>query len=410
MLLLIFANLVCVLIIIRIFVVEIKWMSKDKYRIVLCTPAIYSAGGVERVVAVKVNYLAKQLGYDVTIVVTEGKGKDSFFPISDQVNIINYELNFEELWRLPFYRKVMAYFCKQRRFKKLLKADLMRIHPDFTISTLRREINFLTGINDGSLKIGELHVNRANYRSFDASHSNPLKRLFAKLWMNSLLGRLNRLDKMVVLTDSALNDWPELDNIVKIPDALPFKIDGRSDLLAKRIVSIGRYAYDKGNDMLLQAWTIIEKKHPDWTLDIYGNGNREPYQLQIEKLGIDRARCNLYGPISDVKKEYLSSSVFVLPSRFEGFGLVIIEAMACGVPVVAFDCENGPRSIITDGETGFLIPPFDINAFADKVMFLMSEVNLRKQIGTNAQEAVSQYDIDRIGQQWKYLFEELKPQ
>lgn len=410
MLLLIFANLVCVLIIIRIFVVEIKWMSKDKYRIVLCTPAIYSAGGVERVVAVKVNYLAKQLGYDVTIVVTEGKGKDSFFPISDQVNIINYELNFEELWRLPFYRKVMAYFCKQRRFKKLLKADLMRIHPDFTISTLRREINFLTGINDGSLKIGELHVNRANYRSFDASHSNPLKRLFAKLWMNSLLGRLNRLDKMVVLTDSALNDWPELDNIVKIPDALPFKIDGRSDLLAKRIVSISRYAYDKGNDMLLQAWTIIEKKHPDWTLDIYGNGDKEPYQKQMVELGIDPQRCHLYGPISDVKNEYLSSSVFVLPSRFEGFGLVIIEAMACGVPVVAFDCENGPRSIIDDGETGFLVPPFDINAYAEKVMHLISDVNLRKKIGANAQEAASQYDIDMIGQQWKHLFEELKPQ
>ena len=115
---------------------------------------------------------------------------------------------------MPFYRKVFVYFRKQRRFKKKLKADLMQIRPDFTISTLRREINFLTGINDGSFKIGELHVNRANYRNFDARHSNPLKRLFANLWMNSLLGHLKRLDKMAVLTDSAFNDWPELDNVV----------------------------------------------------------------------------------------------------------------------------------------------------------------------------------------------------
>lgn len=385
-------------------------MDSTKYKIVMCTPALYSAGGVERVVSVKANYYAEQLDYDVTIIVTEGRGRECFFPVSDKVRIINYKLFFEELWQLPFYRKIIAYFSKQHRFKKKLKADLMQICPDFTISTLRREINFLNDIKDGSLKIGELHVNRANYRNFDANHSNPVKRLFAKIWINSLLGHLKRLDKMVVLTDSALKDWPELDNIVKIPDALPFKIDGKSDLSVKRVISIGRYAYDKGNDLLLKAWSIIEKNHPDWSLDIYGNGDKEPYQKQMIELGVNSHCCHLNGPITDVKKEYFSSSVFVLPSRFEGFGLVIIESMACGVPVVAFDCENGPRSIITDGETGFLIPPFDISAFAEKVMLLMSDLELRKKIGSNALKTASQYDIDRIGQQWKHLFEELKPQ
>jgi glycosyltransferase involved in cell wall biosynthesis len=286
----------------------------------------------------------------------------------------------------------------------------MQIRPDITISTLRREINFLTEINDGSLKIGELHVNRANYRDFDANNSNPVKRLLARMWMNNLLGHLKRLDKMVVLTDNALLDWPELDNVVKIPDALPFKIDSKSELSAKRVLSIGRYAYDKGNDLLLQAWSIIEKQNPDWTLDIYGNGNREPYQKQMVEFGVDQQRCHLFGPVADVKKEYLSCSVFVLPSRFEGFGLVIIEAMACGVPVVAFDCENGPRSIITDGENGFLIPPFDISLFAEKVMLLMKDHELRFRMGTNAQKTASQYEIDRIGQQWKRLFDELKQQ
>lgn len=379
-----------------------------RYNIVFCTPALYSAGGVERVAAVKANYFAEQSGYDVTVIVTEGKGRDSFFPISDKVRIINYELNFEELWRLPFWKKVFVYLIKQRRFKKRLKADLMKIRPDFTISTLRREINFLNGIDDGSFKIGELHVNRANYRNIDTKNSNVLKRLFAKMWMNSLLGDLKRLDKMVVLTDSALKDWPELCNVVKIPDALPFIIDDKSELTAKRIISIGRYAFDKGNDLLLQAWTIIEKQMPEWTLEIYGNGDKEPYQKQMVDLGIDPHRCHLYGPVSDVKTEYLSSSIFVLHSRFEGFGLVIIEAMACGVPVIAFDCENGPRSIITNGENGFLIPPFDIHLFAEKVMLLMKEQELRFRMGVNAQESASQYDIDRIGHQWKHLFEELK--
>jgi len=380
----------------------------SKYKIVFCTPAIYSAGGVERVVAIKANYFAERLGYDVSIIVTEGKGSDAFFPVSNQVRIINYELNFEELWQLPFWKKVIAYIRKQRLFKKKLEADLMQIRPDFVISTLRREINFINQIKDGSIKIGELHVNRANYRTFDGRNSNWVKRLFSRFWSRSLLGHLKQLDRMVVLTDSALSDWPELDNVVKIPDPLPFKIESNSELSAKRVVSIGRYAYDKGNDLLLRAWAIIEKQAPDWTLDVYGNGDRASYQQQLVELGIDQQRCHLYGPTTDVKKVYLSSSLFVLPSRFEGFGLVLIEAMACGVPVIAFDCENGPRSIINHGASGFLIPPFDVEAMADKILLLMRDDTLRKAMGFKAQKAACQYDIDTVGKLWKQLFDELK--
>ena len=383
-------------------------MIFDRKKIIICTPALYSAGGVERVVSVKANYFAERLGYDVTVIVTEGKGKDSFFLISNNVEIINYALNFEELWRLPFWKKVLVYLRKQHEYKRRLKKDLMRIRPDFVVTTLRREINFITKIHDGSIKIGELHVNRANYRNFDSRNSNIVKRLFARMWMNSLLGHLKRLDKMVVLTDYAFNDWPELNNVVKIPDALPFKIDSISELSAKRIISIGRYAYDKGNDLLLQTWSRIEKQMPDWSLDIYGNGDKVPYQKQMLELGINSQRCHLFDPVTDVKKEYLSSSVFVLPSRFEGFGLVIIESMACGVPVVAFDCENGPRSIITDGENGFLVPPFNISLFAEKILLLMKNKELRCRMGEKAQKAATQYEIDKIGNQWKKLFDELK--
>ena len=383
-------------------------MNNKRYKVVFCTPALYSAGGVERIVTVKANYFAEQLDYDVTVIVTEGKGSDSFFPISNKVEVINYELNFEELWRLPFWKKILVYVGKQYLFRKKLTADLCHIGPDFTISTLRREINFLTQVNDGSVKIGELHVNRANYRNFDERNVSFVKKIFAKFWKNSLVSNLKRLDKMVVLTNNALADWPEIANIVKIPDALPFRIAGKSELVNKRLISIGRYAFDKGNDLLLQVWSIVEKKVFDWELDIYGNGNMEPYREQMKKLGLNQHRCHLLGPTVDVKREYMSSSIFVFPSRFEGFGLVLIEAMACGVPVVSFDCENGPRSIITDGDDGFLIPPFNINLFAEKIMLLMKDQELRCKMGANAQITASQYEIDKIGQQWRQLFEGLK--
>ncbi len=372
-------------------------MSTRPYKIVFCTPALYSAGGVERVVSYKASYFAEQLGYDVTIIVTEGNGRDCYFQLSDKVKVINFELGFEALWQASFAKKIILYLTKQRQYKKLLKRELMCIRPDFTITTLRREINFLSDIPDGSKKIGELHVDRANYRNFATNKQNPIKQVFSRWWSNSLLDHICRLDKMVLLTDSAMYDWPELDNKIKISDPLPFLIDEKSSLLCKRIISIGRFDYEKGNDLLLQVWKKVEKQMPDWQLDIYGNGNREPYLLQMRQLEIDSSRCHLYEPINDVKKEYLNSSVFVLPSRYEGFGLVLIEAMACGVPVVSFDCENGPRSIITNGADGFLIPTFDIDAFADKLLLLMRDENLRRQMGEKAQKSAAKYDIDSIG-------------
>ena len=160
--------------------------------------------------------------------------------------------------------------------------------------------------------------------------------------------------------------------------------------------------------MLLQAWALVEKQCPDWTLDVYGMGEREPYKRQMNALGIDESRCRLHGSLTDVKEEYLSSSVFALPSRFEGFGLVIIEAMACGLPVVAFDCENGPRSIITTGENGFLIRPFDVQQFAERLVGLMQDEDSRRKLGRQARQTSTKYAIEGVARQWQQLFDNLK--
>ena len=382
-------------------------MNNRKYKICYCTPALYSAGGVERVVSVKASYFAEVYHYDVTIIVTEGKDRDCFFPLSDKVKVVNLNLGFEKLWRASFIKKVFLYLIKQFKYRRLLKSELMRIRPDITISVLRREINFINSIPDGSHKIGELHVNRSNYRNFTTRDSNLAKRLFAHFWMNNLVKHLKQLDRMVVLTEDARRDWPELSNVTLIPDPIPFTVDQVSTLTSKRVVSIGRYAYEKGNDLLLRAWAKVEKSCQDWILDIYGMGNQAPYKALMHELGIDETRCHLHDCLANVKGVYLDSSVFTLPSRFEGFGLVIIEAMACGVPVVAFDCENGPRNIITNNQNGILVKPFDVDEYADSLLRLMQDDQFRSQMGNQAFESSKQYYIEDIALQWKELFDDV---
>ena len=391
-------------------------MSSRTYKIVLCTPALYSAGGVERVVSYKASYFAEQLGYDVTTIVTEGKGNACYFPLSDKVKVINFELGFEELWKASFIKKIFLYLTKQRQYKMLLKDELMRIRPDITISMLRREINFLSDIPDGSKKIGELHVNRANYRNFEANDSNGLKRLFARFWMKNLVGKLERLDQLVVLTDKSKNSWPELSNVTVIPDPITIEVKSekvKSEKCDNRVVTIGRYAYQKGYDLLLQAWAEVKRvksegvKSKEWTLEIFGQGNQTDYRELMKELGIDANRCHLNGPVEDVVKVYQDSSIFVLSSRFEGFGMVLIEAMACGLPVVSFDCPAGPDEIITDGVDGLLVPSGDVHALAEKLMTLMSDEDLRKRLGKQARLTAQRYDMANLANQWTALFDRM---
>ena len=380
-------------------------MEQKPLKIVYLTPALYMAGGVERVLTLKANYFAKHFGYDITIILTEGKGKPLFYPLSDKIKVVNLDIDFEELWTCSFAKKIFVYLKKQRQFKKALTKELMRLRPDITISLLRREINFLNDIKDGSRKIGELHVNRANYRNFEANDSNCIKTLFAKFWMRSLVSNLKKLDRFVVLTEEDKSAWPELQNICVIPDPLSFSPTQHSLLTEKRVIAVGRYVYQKGFDLLLQAWTIIEKQFTDWELVVFGDGNREPYEHQMKELGIDRKRCHLNGPTADIQKEYVNSSVFAFSSRFEGFGMVLVEAMACGLPVVSFACPCGPKDIVRDGEDGFLVANGNVGDLAQQLIKLMADDNLRTAFAHRAYQNVQRFNMEHIALRWKSLFE-----
>jgi len=380
-------------------------MSTRPLKLVYITPSIHTADGAARVLTLKANYFAEHYGYDITIILTEAKGQPFFYHVSDKIKIINYDLDFEQLWNCPFWKKFFIYIPKQLKFKKLLKRDLMRIHPDITISLLRREINFLNGIHDGSKKIGEIHVHRDNYRNFKDENSNFIMDAFAKLWSRQLLNNLKKLDRFVVLTDKDRKAWTELNNVVTIPNPSPFMPTTVSPLTEKRIIAVARYSHEKGIDLLLEAWAKVEKRTKEWRLDVYGDGDTTAFNALIDRLGIDRNRCRLNGRTGDIEKEYLRSSIAVCSSRFEGFGMIIIEAMACGLAVVSFDCPWGPQSIIKNGEDGFLVENGNIEKMADALVRLIEDDNKRNTFAKNAIQNVKRFQMDRIAEQWRELFE-----
>lgn len=382
-------------------------MASKQYKIVYCTPALYFAGGMERVLTMKANYFADHFGYDITIILTDGEDKPIFYPLSDKVKVINLNIGFEELWTCSFIKKIVIYLKKQYLYKKMLKKELMRIRPDITVSMLRREINFINEIKDGSKKIGEIHINRANFRNFESKDDNLIKKLFAKVWMNDLTNKLKKLDRFVVLTEKDKEAWVELDNVCVIPNPLSFIPQNISKLTEKRVIAVGRYCHEKGYDLLLKAWCIVQNSIADWRLEVFGEGDRSQYEEMISSLNIDRHRCILLGRSSNIQDEFEKSSLAVCSSKFEGFGLVITEAMSCGLPVVSFDCPWGPRAIIHDGEDGLLVENGNVEKLADAIIWMIQHPEMRSKMATKAIENVQRFSIEKIAEKWRSLFDAL---
>ena len=375
-------------------------------KIVYCTPSLYIAGGIERVLTTKMNYLSDKAGYEVWVILTDGKGKNPYFPLSDKIHIVNLDLNFEELWSLSFLKKIFVYLKKQRIYKKKLKEALYEIRPDITVSTLRREINFITSIKDGSRKVGEMHVNRTNYRNFKANETNALKKIFERIWMKSLVGKLKKLDQFVVLTDEDRRNWHELDNVTTIPNPLNVFPTIESNQSARKVIAAGRYCYQKGFDLLLRAWAIVNEKHKDWHLDIYGAGKNVEYKNLVNTLNICQ-NVGINPPTDNIYAKYADASIFVFSSRFEGFGMALLEAMATKLAVVSFACPCGPKDIISDGNDGVLVTNEDIQELADKICYLIENEEERKSMAENAKLKAMQYSVDNIMHRWIRLFESL---
>lgn len=390
-------------------------------KIVYYLPSLEAPGGLERVVTFKANYFAEHVaGYDVTIVTSEQRGAKPHFPLSSKVKHLDINVPFDvdrtstkgadgvmQMMGAGRLISVLKYPFRYLRFKKRLTRLLNELRPDITLSTLRRELNFLSSLKDGSAKVGEFHVTRHSYGVGSSDNRFPGGTLLRKRWEKRFVRNLSQLEKLVILTHEEALNWPELDNKVVIANPIVMPIERPSDCQTRQVIAVGRYVPQKGFDLLIESWAIVSARYPSWVLRIYGEGAlRGELQRQIERLGLSQT-CILEPTVSNIADKYGESSIFVLSSRFEGFGMVITEAMACGVPPVSFACPCGPRDIICHGKDGLLAKPEDIADLAAKIGHLIEYEDVRKKMGEQARKSAERFRMEQIAQQWEALFESL---
>lgn len=361
-------------------------------KIIYCIAGTCHSGGMERVLANKANYLTGH-GYEVVIVTTDQQGLPPFFPLAEQIRCIDLGINYEENNGKSFANKLLHYPLKQYRHQKRLAAILKREKPDITVSMFCNDAGFITRINDGSKKVLEIHFSKFKRLQYNRK---GLWRL-ADLWRSKQDEKtVRRFDKFVVLTEEDKGYWGNLPNITVIPNANTFATSQAAALENKKVIAIGRYTYQKGFERLIEAWNILSPGFPGWKLDIIGNGEeRDKLQDLIHAYHLD-GQVTLVSPTKSIDKVYLDASVLVMSSRYEGLPMVLLEAQAFGLPIVSFACKCGPKDIVANGETGFLVEENDIEGLARQLVKVMKDKNLRKQMGRKAKEASLRYAEDAV--------------
>lgn len=375
-------------------------------KLIYCIRALYNPGGMERVLVNKVTWLVRELGWEILVVTTDQKGRPTFYPFPKEVRMIDLGINYSDDNDFSPCRKIAGYLRRRRRHRRALTNLLLRERADVVVSLFPSESSFIPSIQDGSKKVLELHYCKFFRLQYGRKGILGLIDRW-RTWKDDFLVR--RFDKFVVLTHEDRNYWGRLPNIEVIPNAAKNMSGHFSDVSAYRVIAVGRLDYQKGFDRLIQAWSLVQAdgRFADWQLDIFGQGEwKDMLQQMIYEEGL-QANAHINPPTKDIASEYVRSSLLVMSSHYEGFPMVMIEAMACGLPVVSFDYKCGPRDIIRHGENGLLVKDGDIRGLAEAMMKVMGDDAYRKRLSGAALNVVSTYSEEAVMGQWTRLFASL---
>lgn len=377
-------------------------------KIVYCIDDLSVIGGVERVTTIKANGLAAVPENEVYIfVVSNSHGKVSF-ELSPSVHLVHIDVNYSWNPSQPALFNYINAWKKKKSHKKHLEKMLNEVSPDVVVSIGNTNRHILTSIKNRKWKLlREIHGDRY----FHVKHSKSLfqKGLSLAFSFYNDFFCARRCDKVVLLTEGERNkNWQGWKNVIVIPNPVSFKCMTPSSLDEKRVISVGRLDHMKNFPSLVNVFKKVNVRHPDWILEIYGDGPDMPLmQKIIAENGLQEVVL-MKGFTDDIQKVMMQSSMFAFTSLSEGMPMSLLEAMECGIPVVSYDCPHGPREIITDGKDGFLIPLNDENLMAERLCDLIENKDLLVTMARNAKIKAQNYQVEPIIDRWMNLFAELQ--
>jgi glycosyltransferase involved in cell wall biosynthesis len=306
---------------------------------------------------------------------------------------------FHRIYRHFGWKRYYRFFQLQKLFRQRMTAWIQSFSPDVIICTRLEYIPSVLKVRRNIPVVYESHNSYLAYKS----EKNSFFRICQIYWC---FRAVKKTQMIVALTEEDASEWKKLNPRVQvIPNVVHLNDTGKySDCSSKCVIFVGRYSYQKDIQSLLQIWHLVVQRHPDWQLHIFGGYGSEQEKLQSQIRGIDM-NIVVHAPTLTIYEEYLRSSMLLMTSRYEPFGLVLPEAMSCGLPVVAFDCPYGPAKIISDGVDGFLIKSRSVEEYVDKVCLLMDNQDLRIKMGKEGIMSSQRYVTHLIMPIWKQLFE-----
>ena len=371
-------------------------------KIAYCIAGTRHSGGMERVLANKANWLVSH-GHEVIVITTDQHNESPYFDMDARIRHYDLGINYEDNNGKSLLNKIYSYPFKQLRHRKRLTSLLKQLRPDVTVSMFCNDANILPALNDGSNKVLEIHFSRFKRIQYGRK---GLWRIADLLRSRTDIKTVSRYKKFVVLTHEDQGYWHNLPNIEVIPNANTLHVKPKYDTESKRVIAVGRFSYQKGFDRLIEAWKEVSKSYADWSLHIYGDGNKDDIVKLIETLNL-RQSVRLHKATADIINRYKESSFLVMSSRYEGLPMVMIEAQSCGLPVVSFDCKCGPKDIITDGVNGLLVKDGNIAGLSEAIARMIEYPEARERMSRAAVERMSEYDEDMIMNRWVELFKSI---
>lgn len=367
-------------------------------------------GGAERIISEKMNELSADDSYCIYIITCYQFPEDTpnTYYISEKVRQIHLQIPVHRQYKYHYPRRLWEKWRYHQMLSQKLSTTIDNIQPDIIVGVGYALADVVCNIRCQAKKVIESH----EARHFTMSNvlyreRSPLSKMFVGIYRKIYLRTVEKKASVVVcLTREDAMDWKKAHRVEVIPNFSTMQVTAMSSGASKRVIAVGRLEWQKGYDRLIRIWKNVHAKHLDWQLDIFGEGTlKKELQAQIQKEQVSNITIHPF--TEDISKEYANSSICVLTSRFEGFSLVLLEAMRHGVPCVTFDCPFGPSDVVDNEKCGYVIENDNIELFVQKLSEMMDQPETRKAFSERAIVKAKIFDKEVIMRQWKALFESL---